>query len=210
MAFNAHYSLIRSLTDWRRRRCLRARLAASPLRRLVIGAGGKRRYQGWEHTDRNLLNILKRRDWLRLGPVDYFDAILAEHVWEHLTLEEGLIGARLCCEFLKPGGFLRIAVPDGGNPDKNYIERVRPGGYGPGAHDHKVLYDYRTLVALLKQAGFESRLLEYYDENGALHTEAWSPEDGPIMRASNTDPRNKNGIVVFSSLLIDAFKPALS
>jgi predicted SAM-dependent methyltransferase len=189
---------------------LRRRISGSSQpRRLVIGAGGKKRYEGWEHTDMAILDILKREDWLRLGPADYFDAILAEHVWEHLTPEAGLQGACLCREFLKPGGHLRIAVPDGGNPDSDYIERVRPGGYGPGSHDHKVLYDYRSLSTLLTKAGLEPRLLEYYDERGTLHTSDWSNDDGPVRRTSRRDLRTANG-AVRSSLLIDGCKAGSS
>jgi len=44
---------------------------------------------------------------------------------------------------------LRVAVPDGFHPNPGYIERVKPGGTGPGAGDHKILYTYRTLSAIL-------------------------------------------------------------
>ncbi len=189
---------------------MRKRLASAAVRRIVVGAGKKQRYEGWEHTDVGVLNLLKRSDWLRLGSPGFLDAILAEHVWEHLTQEEGREAARLCCEFLKPGGYLRMAVPDGGNPRPDYIARVRPGGTGPGAHDHKVLYTYRTLCAMLKEVGFEPRLLEYYDEQGELHCQDWSSKDGHIMRTSRTDERNADGVIRFTSLLVDACKPPIS
>ena len=49
-----------------------------------------------------------------------------------------------------------------------------------------------------------------FTTHGKLHTNAWSPDDGPILRASRTDVRNADGVVRFSSLLIDARKPLLS
>jgi len=45
------------------------------------------------------------------------DAILAEHVWEHLTKEEALIAALTCYRYIKNGGYLRVAVPDGPHPN---------------------------------------------------------------------------------------------
>ena len=56
-----------------------------------------------------------------------------------------------CYEFLRPGGRLRIAVPDGFHPEPGYIEYVRPGGTGIGADDHKVLYNYQSLRKLLEK-----------------------------------------------------------
>ncbi|HEY9246743.1 MAG TPA: hypothetical protein VIO11_07860 [Candidatus Methanoperedens sp.] len=32
--------------------------------------------------------------------------------------------------------------------------QVKPSGYGSGADEHKVLYNYRTLSALLENAGY--------------------------------------------------------
>jgi len=49
-------------------------------------------------------------------------------------------------DFLRIGGTLRIAVPDGCHPDPNYIEHVRPGGTGAGADDHQFLYTYKTIT----------------------------------------------------------------
>jgi len=38
--------------------------------------------------------------------------IKAEHVFEHLTLEEAVLAAYNCFHYLQPGGLLRIAIPD--------------------------------------------------------------------------------------------------
>lgn len=40
------------------------------------------------------------------------DAFVAEHVWEHLSLQEAHRATRNCERHLRPGGRLRIAVPD--------------------------------------------------------------------------------------------------
>lgn len=47
-----------------------------------------------------------------LGPDGLADAFLAEHVLEHLSLQDAHHAARNCHRFLRPGGRMRIAVPD--------------------------------------------------------------------------------------------------
>lgn len=84
--------------------------------KIVIGADGIFQ-QGWIPTEVETLNLLKPRDWERYFSPDGIDAILAEHVWEHLTLEDGHFAARMCYRYLKPGGYVRVAVPDGLHPD---------------------------------------------------------------------------------------------
>jgi predicted SAM-dependent methyltransferase len=132
---------------------------------------------------------------------------LAEHVWEHLGSRQAIIANANCFEFLRPGGRLRIAVPDGFHPDPAYIEYVRPGGTGAGADDHKVLYNYKLISEELKNVGFEFRLLEYWDENGQFHFQEWSSEDGHISRSKRYDPRNQDGSLTYTSLIVDAIKP---
>ena len=69
--------------------------------------------------------------------------ILAEHVWEHLSYEDGLIAARNCYKYLKPGGMIRVAVPDGNFRNDWYQNMVKIGGPGPIVHPaytHKVVY----------------------------------------------------------------------
>jgi predicted SAM-dependent methyltransferase len=183
--------------------------AGRPLR-IVIGAGSSCP-PGWIGTNIHQLNLLAPADWRRYFIPASVDAMLAEHVWEHLTPYEGLGAARICYAYLRPGGYLRVAVPDGLHPDPAYIEHVRPGGSGPGAHDHKALYTYRTIAELFSQAGFTVRHLEHFAEDGAFHAAPWDPADGPIRRSLRFDERNRDGRPPYTSLLIDAHKgPALS
>ncbi|WP_448701701.1 class I SAM-dependent methyltransferase [Mucilaginibacter sp. AW1-3] len=163
--------------------------------------------KGWVPTDMEFLNLLKEGDWKNYFKPDTISAILAEHVWEHLTPEQGELAASHCFKYLKPGGHLRIAIPDGNHPKPEYIEHVRIGGSGPGAHDHKVLYTYKTLSAMLERVGFKVRLLEYFDENGQFHEAAWKSEEGHIRRSKNNDKRNAGGELNYTSLIADAIKP---
>ncbi len=94
-------------------------LAASPRKRIVIGAGAKRE-AGWIPTQMQYLDLLKPDHWERFFQPNSIDAILAEHVWEHLTMDEGRDAARTCFKYLRPGGYLRIAVPDELHPSPAY------------------------------------------------------------------------------------------
>jgi len=173
--------------------------------RMVVGAGGFFQ-NGWIPTDIDTLNIARKRDWGKLFRENSIHAILAEHVWEHLTLEDGALTVQNCFMYLKTGGYLRIAVPDGFHPDPGYIDYVKIGGSGPGADDHKVLYTYKSLGALLTQAGFKVNPLEFFDENGNFHASDWNPSTGKINRSIRFDKRNEDGLPHYTSLIVDAIK----
>jgi len=181
---------------------LRRAVASTPLR-IVVGSGGVVE-SGWVNTDKAYLDLLNPDGWETYFGKHQIDAILAEHVWEHLTPDEGVIAAKTCRRYLRRGGYLRIAVPDGNHPDRNYINSVMPGGCGPGADDHKVLYDYKTLSRTISEAGFEIELLEYFDESGRFMFNDWDPSAGMIHRSSRFDERNSGGGLDYTSLIIDA------
>lgn len=78
--------------------------------RISIGAGNQA-WPGWIATQGNELNLLRRDQWETIFGERRIDALLCEHVLEHLTEAEGRAAATLCYDFLKPGGYLRCAVP---------------------------------------------------------------------------------------------------
>jgi len=161
---------------------------------------------GWIPSEWHFLNLLKEQEWLTYFKPDSISNILAEHVWEHLTPEDGKIAVRTCYRFLKKGGRLRIAVPDGFHPDPNYIDYVKPGGTGAGADDHKILYTYKIMTDILEQAGYKVQLLEYFDESGVFHHNAWDSKEGYIHRSIKNDKRNADGKPNYTSLIVDAIK----
>ena len=161
----------------------------------------------WYPTDKKSLDITKENDWRKVLSSLRLDNIAAEHVWEHLNQSETELANVNCFKYLKKGGILRIAVPDAYNPNKNYIESVKPGGTGKGAMGHKIFYNYRTMTEVLQKAGFIVKLLEYWDEYGQFHYIDWTNENGFIERSRRYDPRNKNGSLEYTSLIIDANKP---
>jgi predicted SAM-dependent methyltransferase len=202
--------LLRQLRHDRRiaaqKRTLRA-LAEQRCRRIVIGSSGTAP-AGWVSTDREVIDLVREDTWSRYFGSASIDAILAEHVWEHLSADDALRSAKTCYQFLKPGGYVRAAVPDGLHPDPAYIEQVRPGGTGSGAEDHKVMYNFSTFRDLFTQAGFEVRLYEYYDWKGRFQFNDWNPADGMIRRSMRFDERNVSNQLAYTSIVIDAVKPA--
>ena len=179
--------------------------------RVIIGASSQD-YPGWTKTQRSELDITRRDDWANRFRDGSVATILAEHVWEHLSLADALTAARNCQAALAPGGFIRCAVPDGLFPDPTYQGIVKVGG--PGAEDHpaashKVVYDYRTLPKVFAQAGLCVRLLEWWDVAGVFHAEPWDETKGFIYRSARFDHRNQDGKLRFTSLILDAAKPPL-
>ncbi len=194
-----------------RRRAIRQGLRDFPEKKFIVGANTTS-FEGWIATDKDILDMLDEKNWRDYLEPNSLDAILAEHVWEHLSPEDAVVAARNCFRFLKPGGYLRVAVPDGLHPDPDYIEWVRTGGRGPGSDDHKVLYTYDTFRELFTSAGFDVSLCEYYDERGKFHATDWNPADGMIQRSLRFDKitfdRSKSGMDFdFTSIILDAKKP---
>jgi len=175
--------------------------------RIVLG-GVPQELSGWSVTNRDVLDVTVREDFARYWEPGTRKAFFAEHVWEHLEEWQAIRANANCFEFLKPGGRLRLAVPDGLHPEALYIENVRPGGTGAGAEDHKVLYTYRTLLAGLSRVGFDVELLEYWDEAGSFHCRQWSDHGGRVNRSSRFDRRNVISPLSYTSLIVDAVKPA--
>ncbi|HXH98624.1 MAG TPA: hypothetical protein VNI52_00015 [Sphingobacteriaceae bacterium] len=182
------------------------RAAGKPNLKIVVGSSDI--YQkGWIPTEIDFLNMLKISDWENFFKQNSVDSIIAEHVWEHLTPEQGLLAATNCFKYLKSAGHLRIAVPDGFNPKQEYLSYVKPGGSGAGADDHKLLYNYQSMTEMLQRAGFNVKLLEFFDEHGKFNNVPWDKKDGMVWRSKEHDPRNQNGELNYTSLIVDAIKP---
>lgn len=173
--------------------------------KLVIGASGICD-AGWVKTNIDYLNLLNPGHWESHFRENQIDAMLAEHVWEHLTADEGYSAAQRCFKYLRPGGYLRAAVPDGFHQKNEYIECVRPGGIGAGADDHKILYNHASFADIFEKAGFRVYLLEYFDSERKFHYADWSPSDGKINRSMRFDKRNPNGLLNYTSIILDAYK----
>lgn len=176
--------------------------------KIILGAGNTS-YDGWISTQENELNLLCRSDFERMFSDKKPTAFLAEHVWEHMTFEEGIIAAKNCFDFLADGGYLRVAVPDRNFRNEWYQNMVQVGGNGDPNHPaftHKIVYDYKMLSEVFTRAGFAVELLEYCDENGVFHYKYWNEQDGRIGHSLRFDTRNTDASLGMVSIILDAKK----
>ena len=179
-------------------------------RRIIIGASSQT-YAGWRPFQQDELDLVRADDWQKIRPPDGLTAVLMEHVWEHLAPAEASIAADHLFKALAPGGYVRCAVPDGLFPDEDYQRTVQVGGPGPLDHpaaSHRVVYTWRTLPPVFAAAGFLVHLLEWWDDDGHFRAVPWDEQDGFIYRSARFDHRNLNGRLGFTSLIVDAFRPA--
>ncbi|WP_226658258.1 class I SAM-dependent methyltransferase [Pseudalkalibacillus hwajinpoensis] len=177
--------------------------------RVVIGSGDYSNNPGWMETQESELDLLNQQQWQERFDKSSIHAILAEHVWEHLTYEEGKKAAQTCYPYLKRNGYIRCAVPDGYFPDEAYQKGVQVGGPGPIDHpaaSHKIVHNYKTLTSMFEDAGYQVRLLEYCNEKGEFIYNEWDEKDGFIYRSKRFDQRNAQGKLGFVSLIVDAIK----
>lgn len=150
--------------------------------KIVVGSGGQK-MEGWLATDIDQLNIVEDSAWRRLFSPGNIDRVLAEHVLEHLSLQEFDAALRNIYKYLKPGGIFRLAVPDAFHPSKYYYNLVKPGGWET-PFEHKLFFDHELVSRIAGDVGFEVRLLEYFDENGIFHSTDYKNEDGVIQRCA--------------------------
>lgn len=187
---------------FRRQALRREANSAKPLN--VILGSGPVTYPGWIATDSEVLDVISVRDWKRLFPPCSIDRLMAEHLFEHLSDSECTIAFMECFRYLKPGGLLRIAVPDGNRKDTDYVEEVTPPKDG-----HKMLFTVEDLMKRLVQTGFDVTPLEYFDAKEEFHCYPWDETDGLIRRSAryDTQERFKRGRLYYTSLIVDARKP---
>jgi predicted SAM-dependent methyltransferase len=98
-----------------------------------------------------------------------FDGVFCEHVLEHFSLEDGERIAREICRILRPGGCVRISVPDAelilqryfsapagivawrGTGNETPMEIVN--SYFHQRYEHQFLYDWVTIERMLRRGG---------------------------------------------------------
>ena len=93
------------------------------MRKLNFGCGD-RISPGWTNIDFHSSDSRIQRANLLAGfpfPNDYFDAVYSSHVIEHFTRKQGLFLIKEARRVLRPGGVIRIVVPDLEESCKEYL-----------------------------------------------------------------------------------------
>ncbi len=142
---------------------------------LDLGGGRGYRYEpGWhllDLQDADINHDITKIPW----PVedDTYEAIFASHVLEHVSKAEAYSALAECHRILRPGGVIRIAVPDmdlfinaklGGDagPIAGYpwqdLNSLLGGGDAEPilAMRHRYMYNFETLAWMLSVTGFKS------------------------------------------------------
>jgi len=187
-----------------------AKMASSG--RVLLGVGSSSLIApGWVGSDIADLNVISWDNWQYVTPKDGFDVIFSEHMFEHLTPIETLLTATWMFKSLKPGGRVRVAVPDGLKPNKDFLYYIglhfdREKDQNRQGHPHKMIWSYETLSEMFTVVGFRVELLEYWD-GFDFHATNWDVAYGKVRRSTRFDERNQGADkTAYSSLIIDAIK----
>ena len=143
----------------------------------------------WVETSIHTLDVTDDLDFAELFAPGSVVSFRAEHVLEHLSLVEAFVALTNVVRYLKPGGKIRIAVPDYGamralligfsDPEEHLLQKDLAEG-------HKVRYTRESLSILLATAGFHRvEVKEYCSGDGQLISEeGWHEDGGGRIRRS--------------------------
>ena len=178
--------------------------------KLIIGAALTSQ-KGWFSTNEEWLDVSNAEHWNRLFKRKCnLKCVMAEHVFEHLSVKEMDKAIKLIYQYLDNSGHLRIAVPDGNHPNQEYRLNTGINGIGPDASDHKQFITYEFIKMILEKNGFTCQIKEGYLSDGNLVRRDLDYKFGFIMRSRNNCLLKKNNINIFydsnTSLIVDATK----
>lgn len=160
--------------------------------KIIVGASGTRK-SGWIATDKYFFDITNQKSVQSFLGGKQIDALFAEHVVEHLEVEEFTRFLKIFSQVMHPDGIIRLAVPDEMHPSPWYREQMGISGIEPGADDHRAFWNYQSMTEITTSLGFKCQLLEYFDEHGLFHDFPYDEETGgKVMRSS----KNYNGRLI--------------
>ena len=171
---------------------------------IIIGAGGTS-YDGWVSTDLPQFNVIREKDWEYYFTTNKPIRLLAEHVLEHLTIEQVEKTLYIAYHYLRHKGVFRIAVPDAFHKSKEYLDAVKPGGWDAGAEDHKTFWNIEKLKNVGLKTGYKVIPLEYFDEKHIFHMADYDDKNGYIKRSKKNFYIDQN-VPDYTSLIIDLIK----
>lgn len=138
-------------------------------------------------------------------PNNSVDRLHTEDFLQYLTIEDINKLLKECFRLLKPGGFMRVGVPDYNNPkDQEYNTK----GKDPRWPDHKTLTTYDLMRNIVKNSPFSKYKFYHYWDDGKFIRHKVDYSLGMIKRTPDNDIRDKepNKELYVTSIVIDLFK----
>lgn len=146
------------------------------------------------------------------------DEIYSSHMLEHLSRKDGKQAIQRWFQVLKPGGVLRLAVPDIEAAMRRYLYTGNLSEldcliFGSQKHQfdfHYAGYDFSTLSSLLRSEGFEDvKRWNWWEETPYRYIDdfshAYLPSDKPDIALSHGRVIKQGGLLV--SLNVEGTKP---
>lgn len=176
-------------------------LTKNSLTKVHVGCGTKDFGPDWYNVDRSRYDHIDSMDDLLLNfKNNVLDLIYASHYLEYCDLSEAKQVLKSWYKKLKPGGIVRLAVPDfrviaklycNGYPLDNFLGPLY-GKWNDGISDyvyHKMVYDAVTLENLLRQTGFKTvrfwdwRKVDHgkFDDYSQAHLPHMDKENGTLI-----------------------------
>jgi predicted SAM-dependent methyltransferase len=133
------------------------------MKKIQFGCGGNR-INGWENYDSEI-DISKTLPFQN----NIATHVLAEHVMEHITIQQAWHFIEECYRILDHGGVLRLAVPCVSKifklADQEYFEFIKRNGWGDSTlkdavksiifnHEHKTIWESSSLESIVQVIGF--------------------------------------------------------
>ena len=150
------------------------------MRKINLGSGWRNFGKDWIHIDGGDYPHLDSKDIINLPyENNTVDLIYASHVIEYFNREEIIPLIKNWKSKLKPGGILRLSVPNFKIIAKLYLESNLPlnkfigplyGKMGMGNQTiyHKTTYDFKELKETLEKCGFTD--VNYYNWRNTEHS----------------------------------------
>jgi len=142
--------------------------------------------------------------WQNAWPLNSVTSLYVEHRLSRCNLHQIRDFMTASYNVLVDGGHLRVVEVDFANPNLGYISYV--AGLNPVTR-----FDFGNMSGFLAGAGFLVRGTEYHDSFGQFHCDLRALKSkGLPARSRFRDSRGADPALQYSSLVVDAYKSAVS